>query len=88
MTVDMYDTLDYLMETPAVTGFEDQRRERVIERFSRYCESVKVDVIGNVIGTIGEGDRKVMLAGHYDQLGFMIRHIDEDGYASFMKVGG
>lgn len=88
LTVDMYDTLDYLMETPAVTGFEAPRRERVIDLFSNYCDSVKVDVIGNVIGTIGEGDRRVMLAGHYDQLGFMIRHIDDNGYASFMKVGG
>lgn len=76
------------MEAPAVTGFEEARRKRVIDLFSKYCDSIKVDVIGNVIGIIGEADRKVMLAGHYDQLGFMIRHIEDNGYASFINVGG
>lgn len=83
----MYETLDYLMSAPAVTGFEEPRRKRVIDLFSKYCDSVKVDVLGNVVGTIGEGDRKVMLAGHYDQLGFMIRHVEDKGYASFINVG-
>ncbi len=88
MTVDMYEVLEDLMGAPAVTGFEEQRRKRIIERFSEYCDSVSVDVIGNVIGTLGEGERSVMLAGHYDQLGFMIKHLDDKGYASFDKVGG
>jgi endoglucanase len=84
----MYETLDYLMAAPAVTGFEEPRRGRVIDLFSKYCDRVTVDVIGNVIGTVGEGERRVQLAGHYDQLGFMIRYIDEKGYASFVTVGG
>ncbi len=76
------------MEAPSVTGFEQQRRERIIEVFSKYCDRVTVDVMGNVIGIIGEGDRDVMLAGHYDQLGFMISHVDKDGFAGFKQVGG
>ncbi|MCW4036057.1 MAG: M20/M25/M40 family metallo-hydrolase [Candidatus Bathyarchaeota archaeon] len=88
MTVDLYEVLRDLMEAPAVTGFEEQRRERIVEKYSEYCDSVSVDVIGNVIGTLGDGERTVMLAGHYDQLGFMVTHVDEKGYASFERVGG
>jgi tetrahedral aminopeptidase len=76
------------MEAPSVTGFEEQRRKRIIEVFSKYCDTVSVDVMGNVIGVIGDGDRNVMLAGHYDQLGFMITHVDKDGFVGFKQVGG
>ena len=88
MTLDLFEVLKDLMEVPAVTGFEEQRRKRIIAHFSKYCDSVSVDVIGNVIGTIGKGSRSVMLAGHYDQIGFMVNYVDEKGYAHFSTVGG
>jgi putative aminopeptidase FrvX len=88
MPVDMYRVLKDLMDAPAVTGFEEPRRKKIIEYYSKYCDTVSVDVIGNITGTIGSGERAVMLSGHYDQIGFLINHIDEKGYASFDKVGG
>ena len=88
MTVDLYEVLEDLMGAPAVTGFEQQRRDRIVGQFSEYCDSVSVDVIGNVIGTLGSGGRPVMLAGHYDQLGFLVTYVDEKGYAHFSRVGG
>lgn len=75
------------VEAPGVTGFEKQRRRRIIKRFNEYCDNVSVDVIGNVIGTLGDGARTVMLAGHYDQIGFMVTHIDEKGFAHFNPRG-
>jgi len=71
-----------------VTGFEEQRQSRIIGHYSKYCDSVSVDVIDNIISTLGSGERTVMLAGHYDQLGFMVTHVDEKGYAKFSHVGG
>src|SRR5665647_2705885 len=88
MPVDMYKILKELMSAPAVTGFEEPRRKKVIEQFSKYCDSVSVDVIGNVVGTIGSGEKAVMLAGHYDQIGFLVKYVDEKGYVSFDQVGG
>ncbi len=79
----MYRVLKDLMDAPAVTGFEEPRRKKIIEYYSKYCDTVSVDVIGNVTGTIGSGERAVMLSGHYDQIGFLVNHIDEKGYASF-----
>jgi putative aminopeptidase FrvX len=88
MRVDMYRVLKDLMDAPAVTGFEEPRRKRIIEYYSKYCDTVTVDVIGNVTGILGKGEKPVMLSGHYDQIGFLIKHVDEKGYASFDKVGG
>jgi putative aminopeptidase FrvX len=56
LTVDIYEVLKDLMEAPAVTGFEEQRRSRIVDQYSKYCDSVSVDVIGNVIGTLGSGE--------------------------------
>ncbi len=88
MPVEMFKVLKDLMSSPAVTGFEEARRKKVIEWYSRYCDTVSVDVIGNVSGAIGAGERAVMLAGHYDQIGFMVKHVDEKGFVSFDQVGG
>ncbi len=88
MPVDMYKVLRDLMDAPAVTGFEEPRRKRIIEYYSKYCDTVSIDVIGNVVGTMGSGEKSVMLAGHYDQIGFLVKYIDEKGYASFDQVGG
>ncbi len=86
--LEIYEVLRDLIEAPAVTGFEDQRRQRIIEYYKRFCDSVSVDVIGNVIGTMGDGDRSVMIACHYDQIGFMVRYVDDKGYIHFSPVGG
>ncbi|MBQ03883.1 hypothetical protein CL673_04120 [Candidatus Bathyarchaeota archaeon] len=88
MVLNIYETLNELIEAPGVPGFEEQRRKKIIEQFSRYCDTVSVDVIGNVIGTLGDGERSVMISGHYDQLGFMIKNVDDKGYASIVNVGG
>lgn len=84
----MFSVLKDIVDRPGVTGFEDQRRRCIVDYFSKYCDSVSVDVIGNVIGTLGSGERSVMLAGHYDQIGFMVKHVDKEGYAYFSQVGG
>ena len=75
MVLNIYKALNELIDAPGVTGFEEQRRKKIIEQFSRYCDSISVDVMGNVIGTIGEGERSVMISGHYDQLGFMVNYL-------------
>lgn len=86
--IEIFNVLKELTSAPAVTGFEEQRRKLIIEHFSKYCDSVSVDVIGNVIGTLGDGERSVMISAHYDQLGFMIKNVNSKGYASIVNVGG
>jgi tetrahedral aminopeptidase len=86
--LDVFKVMKNLTSAPAVPGFEEQRRKLVVEQFSKYCDKVSVDVLGNVIGTLGEGERSVMISAHYDQLGFMIKNVDSKGYASIVEVGG
>jgi len=88
MELNIFNVLKELINAPGVSGFEEQRRKLIIDYFSKYCDTVDVGVLGNVIGTIGTGDRSVMISGHYDQLGFMIKNVDDKGFASIVNVGG
>ena len=84
-----YDLLKRLCETPGVPGKEDPIRAVVIEALSPLVDSVEVDVMGNVIGLKrGNGARKVMLAAHMDEIGFMVRHIDDKGFVRLQPLGG
>ena len=87
--------LKTLSNTPGVSGFEDPVQQVVQAELEPFCDSVHIDKIGNVIG-FKKGVRteqvglplKVMLAAHMDEIGFMVKHIDRDGFVRFMPIGG
>ncbi len=86
-----YDLLKEMSQTPSPSGFE-QPIQRVIRRVQTgVADEVRTDVMGNVISRLdGQGDNrpKVMLAGHCDEIGFMIKYIDEEGFIYFAPIGG
>ena len=86
------DSLDFLrsvIESPSPSGFESPVRKLMAERMETYCDEVRHDVLGNVIGVLNPGaPKRVMLAGHCDEIGMMITNITDDGYLYFRAVGG
>ena len=80
--------LKNLVEAFGVPGFEDEIRNIVKEHMEKYLDNVQVDTLGNVIGVKKGGARKVLLAAHMDQIGFMVRGITEDGYLVISPMGG
>jgi len=83
------DLLKRLSETPGVPGREDRLREVVIATLRPLVDEIQVDIMGNVIGVRrGRGQRRVMLAGHMDEIGFLVRHIDDRGFLRLQPVGG
>ena len=55
----------------------------------QYSDEVRADVHGNVIATLNpNGNPRVMLTAHCDELGFLIRYIDEEGFLYFAPIGG
>ncbi|PLX96473.1 MAG: hydrolase [Desulfuromonas sp.] len=84
-----FDFLKELVETPSPSGYE-QPAQRVIRRqLDGVVESLTTDVMGNLVARLGdpEGPR-VMLAGHCDEIGFMVQYVDDHGYISFGAIGG
>lgn len=78
-----------LLGTPAPSGAEVPIQRVVREHMSSYADTVDTDVHGNVIFGLNPGaSRKVMLAAHCDQIGFMVKHITKDGFIYVYPIGG
>lgn len=81
--------LKRLCETPGVSSREEAIRKVVIEEMRPLVDDLTVDAMGNVIGhkrgTVGP---KVMLAAHMDEIGFLVKYIDDDGFLRIQPVGG
>lgn len=78
-----------LIETPGVPGREEQQRAIAREELGSLTDEVKTDALGSVIGTKnGSGDARVMVAAHTDEIGFLVRHIDDKGFLRLQTLGG
>ena len=83
------DFLEKLVRTPGPSGFEQPVQKLVREKFEGFVDEVKTDVHGNVFGIRNPGGKpRVMLAAHSDEIGFMVKHITDEGYIYFAPVGG
>ena len=84
--------LKTLCETPGAPGFEHQIREVVIEQVKSHVDEISVDNMGNLMaikrGTENPKGKKVMLAAHMDEIGFIVTHIDDQGFVRFHTLGG
>ncbi len=81
--------LKELLAAPSPSGFE-QPAQAVWRRYmAQYAERVSTDMHGNCIAALHE-DRptRILLAGHVDELGFMVNYISDEGYIFFRTIGG
>ncbi|MGI8857194.1 MAG: M42 family metallopeptidase [Thermomicrobiales bacterium] len=78
-----------LTQTPGVPGREEQVRAIVREQLGALTDEVRTDAMGNVIGTKrGRDDVRVMLAAHMDEIGFLVKYIDDKGFLRLQPLGG
>ena len=82
------DFLERLMRTASPTGYEVEAAKCFGSYLSDVC-NVKYDVLGNTIASLDENaPLRVMLAGHYDEIGFQIVYISDEGLLYFRPNGG
>lgn len=88
MRKESYEFLKTIQETPSPSGFEQPVQRIVRKRMKRFADRVETDVHGNVIAGLNpKGSPRVMLAGHCDQIGMMVKYIDDNGYIFFSAIG-
>jgi tetrahedral aminopeptidase len=81
--------LKRLIETPGVPGREEQQREIAREELGSLTDEVRTDPLGSVIGTKkGDADVRVMVAAHTDEIGFLVKHVDDKGFLRLQTLGG
>ena len=81
--------LKTMLDTPSPSGYERPVQD-VVRRFSgEFADEVTTDWHGNVTAAINpSGSPRIMLAGHCDQIGLMVKHIDKNGFLRVDPIGG
>jgi tetrahedral aminopeptidase len=70
-------------------GFEQRIRALVMEEVKDLVDDLYTDSMGNVIAVKkGKGDKRVMIGAHMDEIGFIVTHIDDQGFIRFHTLGG
>lgn len=78
-----------LLSTPGTSGFEQDVQQVVRDFVNGFTDDVTTDVHGNVIAAVNSGaKRRILLDAHCDQIGLIVRHIDDKGFLRVSAVGG
>lgn len=78
-----------ILNTPSPSGAEQQAAEVFRGYVKPFADKVSTDVMGNVWAHINpDAKRQIMLAGHIDEIGFIVHYVSDEGLIYFMPVGG
>lgn len=84
--------LKSICEIAGAPGFEKRIRDLVIQEVTPLVDELSVDNMGNVItlkkGANNPEGKKAMVAAHMDEIGFIVTHIDDNGFVRFHTLGG
>jgi putative aminopeptidase FrvX len=88
-----HELLAELTDAIGISGFESDEIHAIVKwELESICDSVKIDNIGNVIGfksgSAKKDKLKIMLAGHMDEIGYLVNHVDDNGFLRILPVGG
>jgi endoglucanase len=81
--------LKSVCEIAGAPGFEQRVRNFVIDEIKDHVDEYNVDNLGNIYAIKrGKSDKKVMIGAHLDEIGFIVTHIDDNGFLRFHTLGG
>ena len=84
-----FDLLRRLCQTPGIAGHEDRVLNLAASELRPLVDEMSTDAMGNVIGVKkGKGGLRVMVSAHADEIGFLVKHIDDKGFLRLQPVGG
>ena len=70
------------------SGYESLVADAILKDLKNYIDSHEIDALGNLICHKKGSGRKMMLAGHMDQLGLLVTDISKEGFLYFTSIGG
>ncbi len=80
--------LEKLCNAFGPSGHEHEVQSLVRDYASKFADEVSYDRLGSVIFRKGTDGPKIMIAGHADEIGFVITDIDKNGFLRFHQLGG
>ena len=90
--LDTKEFLKKLSNGSSVSGFEHGLSDLITSSFKDHTDQITTDKPGNIImlkkGTEDDSSIKIMIAAHMDEIGLMVKHIEDNGFIRFTNVGG
>ncbi len=85
--------LEKLTQTFGPSGYEDEIRAVIGAAIETFADETRVDALGSLVAhrkaaTSTDGDMKILLAAHMDEIGLMVTHVEEKGFVRFTSIGG
>jgi len=81
-----------ICETPGAPGFEELIRSKIVDHIKSSVDEYYTDNMGNLItvkkSKNSPNKKKIMIAAHMDEIGFIVTHITKDGFLKFHTLGG
>lgn len=83
--------LELLCNAQGVSGYEYHLNDIIVSAFREYTDDIKIDKLGNIIA-LKKGSNidniKIMIAAHMDEIGLMVKYIEDNGFLRFTNIGG
>ncbi|MCI5549765.1 MAG: M20/M25/M40 family metallo-hydrolase [Clostridiales bacterium] len=86
--MDMKNTLRALCEAFGPTGRETRVAGIIEDMVKDYADEIRHDALGNLIAIRHGKGKRIMLAAHMDQIGFIVTGVDENGFLRIHPLGG
>ncbi len=82
--------LKELTEANGVSGYETEVRKIMARELKKTSSELRYDKMGSIMGVQpgSAANPRVMVVGHMDEIGFMVKEITDDGYIKFLPLGG
>ncbi len=85
---DIKSLLEKFTNAHGISGFEHDIRELLKKELEPYVDNIRKDCMGNLIAVKNGEGPSIMLAAHMDEIGLMVRYIDDNGFLRFIGIGG
>ncbi len=81
--------LKKLLSTASPSGYESANQKIWCEYARKYADEVRTDAYGNAVAILNpDAGPRIILDGHVDEIGLMVKHIDDKGFVYFQRIGG
>lgn len=85
---DIKSLLEKLSNAHGISGWEGSVQQIVKEEIAPFVDEIRIDALGNLIATKKGEKPSIMIEAHADEIGLMVKQIDEKGFIRFIRIGG
>jgi tetrahedral aminopeptidase len=83
-----FEILEKFLKSPGISGYESKIQQIFMNEVKSFVDQLEQDSMGNVFTFIqGLTDKNVLITGHCDEVGLLVKYIDENGFLYFHPIG-